>query len=147
MEPSYYELVPGIFVGNGACVDKIPNGIKRIINCTLEYDAMTQDELIKFNIDDYLHLELEDKDDIENFKNGIKISNEFINKISPVLSPVLIHCHMGMSRSACVAMAYVCFLTKCSAHHALDLVFKKRPKAQIGYVNIHYFNFLNKIYF
>lgn len=147
MKPSYYELIPGIFVGNGYCLNDIPTNIKRIVNCTIEYDPLTEEELNKSNITDYIRIKLEDKSDIIKFENAIKLTNQFIEKISPIDSPILIHCHMGMSRSSCVAMAYVCHSTKISARQALELVYKKRPKEQQGFINPHYFyRILNKIY-
>ena len=124
-------ILTGLFVGNmAAAKDEAflqKNNIKRIVNCTPDV-PFYYPKMIK-----YIRLPLNDRADAENnamMAYLLPQALEFISNPPPSANDaVLIHCHMGISRSCSVLAGYLranyyeC-LCKAYAH-----ILKYRPSA------------------
>ena len=94
--------------------------INYILNCAHDCYNYNLPKSIK-----ELHLlvkDLEDFDIIKYFEKG----NEFINKCKLMGGTCLVHCKLGISRSAAFVIAYLIKYEKLSADEAFDFVKKKR---------------------
>lgn len=100
------EIIPGIWVGdqyaakNKSFFDK--NNIKAVVNCTTDLPNYFNHSLcyMKLDIDDSLKAK-----DINKMTKILANTIDFI-KIHKK-SPILIHCHAGIQRSATVCAAYM----------------------------------------
>ncbi|KAF3917731.1 hypothetical protein ABW20_dc0101068 [Dactylellina cionopaga] len=73
----------------------------------------------------HLHIEVDDDYD-ENLIEHFKTSNEFIDKAIDEGGSVLIHCAMGISRSATIATAYLIYKKEIPPDTALNLIKETR---------------------
>lgn len=139
---SFYEIVHGIFIGDGESSLNPPSNIKRIINCAKEYEPSVE------NNDKYLHIPLSDYDDEDEdlFESSIETILMFITKYDKSKSNILIHCHKGSSRSLCVAMVYLCYSSNLTVTEILKEVECKAPYIQKGYIYQGYLKVLRRIY-
>ena len=83
-----------------------------------------------------LHLKIKDSDDFELY-NYFDEANEFINKCKEEGNSLLVHCKLGISRSASFIIAYLIKFNKMSAKEAFEFVKEKRNqvKPNEGFIN------------
>ena len=96
--------------------------IKYILNCAIECKNNTLPKDIK-----ELHLKIRDNvnfDIIPFFKQ----SNEFINQVRSVGGKILIHCKLGISRSAAIVIAYLIKYYGFNFNSALKFIKKQRDR-------------------
>ena len=126
-----HQILTGIFVGNmvAAKDEKFlrANNIKRIVNCTPDV-PFYYPEIIQ-----YVRLPLNDRADAENnamLEHLLPAVLEFMAAPQPSdVDAVLVHCHMGVSRSCSVTAAYLrAFYYECLCK-AFAHVRKYRPSA------------------
>ena len=96
------------------------NKINYILNCAIECHNKNLPKDIK-----ELHLKIKD---CENFDliNYFKEANEFINKCKLEGGKLLVHCKLGISRSASFVIAYLIESNNLSVEKALNFVKQKR---------------------
>ena len=96
------------------------NKINYILNCAIECHNKNLPKYIK-----ELHLKIKD---IENFDliNYFEEANEFINKCKLEGGTILVHCKLGISRSASFVIAYLIKNNNLSVEKALNFVKQKR---------------------
>jgi len=96
------------------------NKINYILNCAIECHNKNLPKNIK-----ELHLKIKD---VENFDliNYFDEANEFINKCKLEGGTLLVHCKLGVSRSASFVIAYLIENNNLSVEEALDFVKQKR---------------------
>jgi len=96
-------------------------GITAVVNCANEYKIIEElmsktekerkVELKDSNQIDFLFLDLYDDNRVQNLPldldHSIEQAIDFINRHKSVNNKVLIHCHLGISRAATIALAYV----------------------------------------
>ena len=96
--------------------------IKYILNCAIECKNETLPKDIK-----ELHLKIRDNvnfDIIPFFKQ----SNEFINQVRAAKGNILIHCKLGISRSAAIVIAYLIKFYGFNFNSALKFIKKQRDR-------------------
>ena len=107
------------------------NKINYILNCAIECHNKNLPKNIK-----ELHLKIKDT---ENFDliNYFEEANEFINKCKLEGGTLLVHCKLGISRSASFVIAYLIKNNNLSVEKALDFVKQKRNqiKPNEGFMN------------
>ena len=83
-----------------------------------------------------LHLKIKDFDEFELY-NYFDEANEFINKCKEEGNVLLVHCKLGISRSASFIIAYLIKFNKMSAKEALEFVKEKRNQVRPneGFIN------------
>ncbi|KAF3907962.1 hypothetical protein ABW21_db0207717 [Orbilia brochopaga] len=74
----------------------------------------------------HLHVEVDDDDD-ENLIEHFATTNEFIDTAVNSGGSVLVHCAMGISRSATISAAYLIFKKQVPSEAALDIIRETRP--------------------
>ncbi|KAK6526953.1 tyrosine protein phosphatase yvh1 [Arthrobotrys megalospora] len=74
----------------------------------------------------HLHIEVDDDDD-ENLIEHFQASNDFIDKAIQGGGSVLVHCAMGISRSATICTAYLIYKRQIPAEIAMEIVKQSRP--------------------
>ncbi|EGX54345.1 tyrosine protein phosphatase yvh1 [Orbilia oligospora] len=74
----------------------------------------------------HLHIEVNDDDD-ENLIEYFQTSNAFIDKAIQEGGSVLVHCAMGISRSATICAAYLIYKKQIPAEIALEILRQSRP--------------------
>ncbi|EPS41497.1 hypothetical protein H072_4648 [Dactylellina haptotyla CBS 200.50] len=74
----------------------------------------------------HLHIQVDDDDD-ENLIEHFKTSNEFISRAVQQGGNVLVHCAMGISRSATIATAYLIYTKQIPPDAAIALIRQTRP--------------------
>lgn len=130
------EILPGLWIGNEHTSHDANffkrNNIKRCVN-------MTPDIPCLFPWVQYMRVSVGDSTSIANQKimeEAIPIVIPFIGKPNRS-SAVLVHCQMGVSRSATMVAAYLRHCCCSSIQQALHLILSKRPVAFFGgkYVN------------
>lgn len=95
------------------------NGIGQILNVTREIDNFFP------GLFDYLNVRVYDEDGTELLRHWDK-TFKFIEKAKKNGSKVLVHCKMGVSRSASVVVAYAMKAYNWNLQHALEFVKNKR---------------------
>lgn len=131
--PEYTEILPGLYVGSVHAVrDLVGRGVvKRIVNCAKEFRNVGS-----VDVGSYLKVPLDDSgswDDQVVFADNFKHIMEFLDKESFAVSPVLIHCQMGISRSPYVTAAYLVHSRQQKSVSEAKLFVKKlRPIAFSG---------------
>ncbi|RVD86426.1 uncharacterized protein DFL_004702 [Arthrobotrys flagrans] len=74
----------------------------------------------------HLHIEVDDDDD-ENLIEYFQTSNAFIDKAIQEGGSVLVHCAMGISRSATICSAYLIYKKRIPAETAIEILRTSRP--------------------
>jgi hypothetical protein len=101
-------------------------GITHIINCSSEHECLFSDTYIE-----YLHVKLEDSLD-EDLCGKLERAIEFITEAlnSNKSSKILVHCNLGISRSASILISYIVFKYKICFEAALNYVKDKRVQVE-----------------
>lgn len=130
------QVTPNLFIGDHNAASNIEilknYGITNIVNCAIEipnYFAAYPDSF------GYINLNLEDADD--NISIPLKHAYSYITKVLKLNpnSKILVHCHMGKSRSASVVIYYLMKSQGLSYNRALAKLKESRPIVQ---PNAHY---------
>lgn len=145
LQPSYDEIVPGLFISNITISLSRSflhiNNIKLVVNCAKELtNIKNTSRKIKFiNIPLYDRVEDNDLmyDFLEKTVDKIRLFHLYGNN-------VLVHCHMGISRSASVVVAYLIKYYNYNLTDAINFVISKRNIAFNGGKNIVFYNTLKK---
>ncbi|KAK6512256.1 tyrosine protein phosphatase yvh1 [Arthrobotrys musiformis] len=92
----------------------------------------------------HLHIEVDDDDD-ENLIEHFQTTNAFIDKAVRGGGNVLVHCAMGISRSATICTAYLIYKKQIPSETAIDIIRESRPIVCPNYafrqqLNIYYEN-------
>jgi protein-tyrosine phosphatase len=107
------EIVPGIYVGNEAAsqdVDNLrANRIGAIVNCT-KHIKFPDIDIPKFRVpvNDPGLIRTMQQSDMQMMFLILPQVLQFIHEHHKKNKRILIHCHAGMQRSACVCAAYIC---------------------------------------
>lgn len=128
-------IIPNLYVGDIFSVKNMTfetkQKIKRIVNTAYELN-----NIAKYPTNSYMHIKLKDVDtfdDIMLFNDSIKPFLKFIEEEQLDQSPVLIHCHMGISRSCSMIAVYLIHKDICkNFKEAMDFIIEKRPHAFNG---------------
>lgn len=129
------EILPGLWLGNGkAAGDElflVSKKIGAVFNCTKDIPFNTRvKRCYRVPVDDNLQ-------DAE-IRNLELWSFEIITKLSKEYKtgqPVLVHCAMGMQRSAAVVAMFLIAFKKISSDDAIAFIRAKRPIAFMPMVN------------
>ncbi|KAK3049656.1 hypothetical protein LTR09_009078 [Extremus antarcticus] len=116
---------PRIYVGGLKALDN-PEALQEKVShilSVLEYDACDWEEFSSFR---RLHVQVEDypgEDLIRHFET----TNQFLDTAIEEEGAVLVHCAMGISRSATVICAYLMYKKGITSQQALEMVREGRP--------------------
>jgi len=122
------EIIPGLWLGNiNASQSKeflIQNGIKATFNCTknIPFHEVVK-KRYRIPVDDNLEEEEIRNMELWSFESVYKLRVEHKN------GPVLVHCHAGMQRSACVVAMYLIAIKNLKYEDAIKYIREKRPIA------------------
>ena len=122
------EIIKGIWIGNMASSQDAAfltgKGIRAVFNCTktIPFHEAVRNQY-RVPVDDNLQT-----DEIRNMELW---SFEIIYKLrlEHKKGPVLVHCHAGMQRSACVVAMYLIATEKMKVEEAIKYIQSKRPIA------------------
>jgi protein-tyrosine phosphatase len=111
--------------------DILSNNIQYIINVTPDFkkpDNISETNYFQFSIDDEPNVKI---------LNYLNTSNQIIEKAQKENKNILIHCHMGVSRSSSIIIGYLIMNKGMTYKQAFDLVKSKRVwiDPNIGFVN------------
>ena len=128
------EILPGLWLGNIVASQSaeflVKNNIRAVFNCTKN---------IPFHeaVRTQYRLPVDDNLKEEEIRNMALWSFEVVYRLrlEHVKGPVLVHCHAGMQRSACVVALYLIALNKWKLEDAIQFIKKKRPIAFTPAVN------------
>ena len=85
---------------------------------------------------DYLRIDINDtgsNKDLDVFSNAIQRFLQFMDSIDPKVSPVLIHCQLGVSRSCSLVIVYLLAQKVCkTVDEAIDYIKARRSVAFIN---------------
>jgi rhodanese-related sulfurtransferase len=120
------EIIKGIWIGNMASSQDseflIGKGIRAVFNCTktIPFHEAVRNQY-RVPVDDNLQ-----EDEIRNMELW---SFEIIYKLrlEHKKGPVLVHCHAGMQRSACVVAMYLIATANMKVEQAITYIQSKRP--------------------
>lgn len=95
-------------------------GIQAVVNCTLdqEFTLEGEDNQFRVAVDDACDQNIQDY-----FSDALSFMREHVK----LGHPVLVHCIMGMSRSASIVLLYLMHMEGLSLKESYDLVKSKRP--------------------
>ncbi|TPP55849.1 Dual specificity protein phosphatase 12 [Fasciola gigantica] len=127
------EIIPNLWLGAYPSIEDVPHLLRSGIRSVLTVDFVPLPEA-DFKCFQCKFIELRD----EPSQDVLDILEESLDFIDQALhnGAVLIHCTMGMSRSATITIAYVMRKFHISYDNALDLVMKRRTVyPNIGFVN------------
>jgi protein-tyrosine phosphatase len=98
--------------------------ITHIVNCACE--------LPNFHLEEYSYLKLTLLDRDDNIKRLFPVTTEYISLVlrDNVKNNVLVHCHLGCSRSVSVVCHYLMKTQNFSYDKALSFIREKRPIAR-----------------
>nr|XP_045605780.1 uncharacterized protein LOC123762964 isoform X2 [Procambarus clarkii] len=117
------EIFPHVYLGsewNASNLEELQNnGVGYILNVTKEIDNFYPGTF------DYLNIRVYDDEKTELLKHW-NSTFKYISEVKNKKSKVLVHCKMGISRSASVVIAYAMKAFNMSLEEALALVKKKR---------------------
>lgn len=132
MDPRFNltEIIPNLFIGNSTgCKDA--DQFSLVVNCTTDQPFYSSTvENVRINLDDE---ETSDEGMIHELE-----SKSVLPKILACLQhnqKVLVHCHVGMSRSPTVVLCFLLqYVQDMTVLDAIDLIVRRRPIVfQLGY--------------
>jgi len=117
------QILTFLYLGNFSHASNIKElkrlNINYVLNCAID----CRNDLPK-NINE-LHLKIRDLEDFE-ILDFFELANEFINKCKIMGGNCLVHCKLGVSRSAAIVIAYLIKYYKLTTNEAFDFVKSKR---------------------
>lgn len=122
------EIIPGLWLGNinasqsGEFLDK--NKIQAVFNCTknIPFYGGTR-TLYRIPVDDNLQMEEIRNMELWSFEAVYKL------RLEHKKGPVLVHCHAGMQRSACIVAMYLIAINGLKVEEAIAYIKQRRPIA------------------
>lgn len=135
LDPIPHEGPGELFIGGLKAIDQpdllAEKGITHIVSA-LEYDHCDYEEYAKYQ---RLWIPIEDHP-AQNMLQHFERTNAFIEKAINDKGRVLVHCAMGVSRSATVVLAYLMWKQNVAFLHALRQVQQVRPLCapNVGFV-------------
>lgn len=136
------EIIPRLWLGNFQAATShewlSAHRIEAVFNCSKNIPFALIDPIRKYRIP------LDDNLQAEEIRNARLWSFEAVYRVAAEYNSgaqVLIHCHAGMQRSACVVAMFLIFLTRCKPDEAINFIKSRRPVAFL-----HSINFKDAIY-
>ena len=122
------EIIPGLWLGNIDASQSgnflIEKGIKSVFNCT---KTIPFHEAVKSRyripVDDNLQQEEIRNMELWSFEAVYKL------RLEHKKGPVLVHCHAGMQRSACIVAMYLIAINGLRVEEAIIFIKQRRPIA------------------
>ncbi|KAK0130441.1 hypothetical protein ONS96_000960 [Cadophora gregata f. sp. sojae] len=112
-----FEVIPHLYLSKFPEVATLPHNITHILNmCT-----HTHTESFGRTI---LHIPI---DDIDNIKPHIPTILDFISTAIQSGASVLVHCALGLNRSAAAILTYLCHVKQISSFEAVKFLKSKKP--------------------
>ncbi|GAQ79701.1 Putative dual specificity phosphatase [Klebsormidium nitens] len=123
MEAYPYEILPGLWIGNAdvAKADDTRHQYSHVLNMAAGLEPLPYEQ------QQYLHIKLEDLDDITPHLDTIYA---FVSSGMDHSGSVLVHCAMGKNRSAAACLAVLAKRRKISTQKALKYLQSKAPFAR-----------------
>jgi protein-tyrosine phosphatase len=129
--PQLHKITPYLYLGTEQAAKSRrilnENKITQVLTILDHNIDVPKDQVKKHKwiaMEDYPHVDI---------RPAVKEALEFVRKARAKGQTVLIHCQMGMSRSASVAVAVVKALENMSPDNAIKYVKKKRPIIDLNY--------------
>lgn len=129
-----HEIVPGLWLGSAKAAQDAAflkrSNIQAIVNATSDLpfyhaDSRSNREYTRIDVEDNLQ-----RDQIERMFHFLNYATMFLHKNHRMQNkPVLVHCMMGMQRSACIVAAYLMKYHNMPLKQAITTVVKQRPVA------------------
>lgn len=128
------EIVPGLWLGSAQAANDLAflkrMKIGAVLNATSDLPFYHADPQVNR---EYTRIDVEDNlqpDQIERMYHFLNYATLFIHKnLQMQKKPVLVHCMMGMQRSACIVVAYLMKYYNLTLKQATTVVIKKRSVA------------------
>ncbi|KFY75030.1 hypothetical protein V499_04985 [Pseudogymnoascus sp. VKM F-103] len=117
------EVIPGLYLSS--CPDEIDKKYTHVLNmCMTPHEDGSHDSPRP----ETLHIQLLDWDDITPY---IQLVLQFINTaLQHSQNRVLVHCALGINRSAAAVTAYLCHQNKSNSRAALEYLRSRKPDVQ-----------------
>jgi protein-tyrosine phosphatase len=122
------EIIPGLWLGNiiasqsGEFLEE--KGIKAVFNCTKNIPFVEgHRSLYRIPVDDNLQTEELRNMELMSFEAVYKL------RLEHKKGPVLVHCHAGMQRSACVVAMYLIAINGLKVEESIAYIKQRRPIA------------------
>jgi protein-tyrosine phosphatase len=110
-----FQVLPQVYISK--IPTNIPPEVKHVLNmCTHQHSRDTSRK--------YLHIGL---DDIDNINPHIPHILNFIDTAIRVEGNVLVHCALGLNRSAAAVIAFLCHQSQMTASKALTYLKERKP--------------------
>jgi len=132
-------VLPRVFVGSAVAAGSrkllSAHGVTHVLNCC----TLSNEHEGKPGAPSYLKLHLSDSPaDLPRLGLALALGVAFIHDALSAGGVVLVHCHAGISRSCCLAIAYAVWRQRggVSSEDAFDIVRKARPQCDpnLGYL-------------
>lgn len=131
-----HEIIPRLWLGNFQAATShewlSAHRIEAVFNCSKNIPFALIDPIRKYRIP------LDDNLQAEEIRNARLWSFEAVYRVAAEYNSgaqVLVHCHAGMQRSACVVAMFLIFLTRCKPDEAINFIKSRRPVAFLHSVN------------
>lgn len=131
-----HEIIPRIWLGNFQSATShewlTSHRIEAVFNCTKNIPFALIDPIVKYRIP------LDDNLQAEEIRNARLWSFEAVYRVAGEYNAgknILIHCHAGMQRSACLVAMFLIFITRCKPDIAIAHIKARRPVAFLHSVN------------
>lgn len=136
---NYSEIISRLYIGNLFSSTNIPKQITHVINVTP--NVPKPNSILREN---YLQIEINDSGE-ENILKYFNTTGKFIDKALNEGGVVLVHCHMGISRSVSIVAAYLLYkrFSK-TTNDALSYISQKRCVSNPNSSFIHQLKIYNR---
>lgn len=131
-----HEIIPHIWLGNFQAATShewlTDHRIDAVFNCTKNIPFSLIDHIQKYRVP------LDDNLQAEEIRNARLWSFESVYRVAAEYkagSEILIHCHAGMQRSACIVAMFLIFITRCKPDEAINFIKSRRPVAFLNSIN------------
>lgn len=132
---NYNEIIPNLYLGNINSANDLSfiknKKIKVIINCSNHIPNFFESKKEQLQLE-YYRIPVDDSllnEDIQKMKELLPEYVNIINKSLLENKPVLVHCHAGRQRSACLIAAYLIYKYKYTIDEAYKFILSKREEA------------------
>lgn len=127
------EILPGVFVGDAISARKKKPVIQRIVNVgqIKNFANLPSTHYLRIDIND-----TGSNKDLDTFDKAIPLFLQFMDMVSPEVSPVLIHCQLGVSRSCSLVIVYLLAQKVCkTVDEAIEYI---KAKRSVAFINRRY---------
>ncbi len=138
------EILPGLFVGNWAASQSQSflknNYIKLVVNATANIPNAFSKELA------YVRVPVNDPGSNPGTCKDVRLMKFYLPKVISIIQKarkhgysILVHCHAGMQRSACIVAAYLLATGRAkTVNDAVHMLVEKRKVAFNGGANVNF---------